>query len=79
MILANSTAKPQDLLRFLRLFPLCFLRCLLFGSQRLTEANQGNEEEIPAPKNFVLRLPSTLPWNENCAGQNRDLALSFQE
>jgi hypothetical protein len=38
-------------------FPLC---CLLFGSQRLTEANEGNEEEIPSPKNFVLRLPSTF-------------------
>jgi len=35
--------------------PLCFLRCLLFGSQRLTEANEANEEEIPAPKTFVPR------------------------
>jgi hypothetical protein len=44
--------KPYNLQR---LFPLCYLRCLLFGSQRLTEANEGNEEEILAPKNFVLR------------------------
>ena len=49
-----------------RLFPLCYLRCLLFGSQRLTEANEGNEEEIPAPKNFVLR-PSKQPRsNQYC-------------
>jgi hypothetical protein len=44
--------KPYNLQR---LSPLCYLRCLLFGSQRLTEANEGSEEEILAPKNFVLR------------------------
>jgi hypothetical protein len=56
-------------LGFLRLSPLCFLRCLLFGSQRLTEANQGNEEEIPAPKNFVLRPPPTFGHSELGAPQ----------
>jgi hypothetical protein len=36
-----------------RHFPLCYLGCLLFGSERFTEANQGNEEEILKSKNFV--------------------------
>jgi hypothetical protein len=36
-------------------FSLCYLGYLLFGSERLTEANQGNEEEIPAPAKFLLK------------------------